>query len=186
MNGAVRDQVSLLSAVLSGITLLLVFGAVLQVIPPTWLPHPGDAILELIPHVNAAISVFAIGTITAGWLAIKRDAIRPHRRLMKVSVGLFAMFLGLYLYKVALLGPAPFPGPRAVYTSVYLPLLGIHILLAILCIPLLSYVLLVGLTHPISEIYQTRHRLVGRIAAPLWLISFILGLVVYLLLYWRY
>jgi putative membrane protein len=102
---------------------------------------------------------------------------------MLVSVGLFAVFLALYLYKVSIQGPAPFPGPESVYRFVYLPLLAVHILLAVVCVPLLYYVLLLGLTRPISDVFGTRHRRVGRIAASLWLVSFVLGNVVYAMLY---
>jgi putative membrane protein len=96
---------------------------------------------------------------------------------------LFATFLVLYLYKVVVAGPASFPGPESVYQFVYLPLLAIHILLAIVCIPLLYYVALLALTRPISEVFDTNHRRVGRVAASLWLISFVLGNVVYAMLY---
>ena len=84
---------------------------------------------------------------------------------------------------MTLLGPTEFPGPSAVYRRLYLPALAIHVTLAVVCIPLLYYVLLVGLTHPVAAVRRTRHRTVGRVAAPLWIVSFALGLVVYLLLY---
>ena len=132
------------------------------------------------------MSTVAIVTIVAGVLSARRGDYRRHRALMLVSVALFAVFLALYLYKVSIQGPAPFPGPGAVYRFVYLPLLAIHVLLAIVCVPLLYYVLLLGLTRPIAEIPGTRHRRVGRVAAALWLVSFVLGNAVYALLYLIY
>ena len=99
------------------------------------------------------------------------------------SLGLFVTFLVLYLYRISLDGPAPFPGPVVVYQFGYLPLLAIHVTLAIVCIPLLYYVLLLALTRPVAELPRTNHRRIGRIAASLWLVSFSLGIVVYLLLY---
>jgi putative membrane protein len=69
---------------------------------------------------------------------------------------------------------------------VYLPLLAIHIGLAIVCVPLLYYVLLLALTRPVTELPETPHRKVGRVAASLWLISFTLGVVVYAQLYLIY
>jgi putative membrane protein len=89
----------------------------------------------------------------------------------------------MYLYRVALLGPSEFTGPAAVEQFVYYPVLGIHILLAVVCIPLLYYVLLLGLTRPVSELSATKHPKVGRVAASLWMTSFALGVVVYLMLY---
>lgn len=178
-----RNHVPALTGLLSVVSLALVFGAALQVLPVGTLPRAPAPVLAAIPHVNAVISLLALGTITAGWRAIRRGDVDLHRAMMLVSFGLFAVFLVLYLYKVALEGPAAFPGPDAVYRFAYLPLLAIHVGLAVLCVPLLYYVLLLALTRPVGEIPRTRHRRVGRIAASLWLVSFVLGVVVYALLY---
>lgn len=177
-----RDHVPVLTGVLSVVSLALVFGAVLGVFEAV-APTAPEPVIDAIPHVNAVLSAVAIGTIVVGWRAIRRGAVERHRRLMLVTVGLFVAFLALYLYRVSLVGPAPFPGPDSVYQFVYLPVLAIHILLAIVCIPLLYYVLLLALTHEVAELPATNHPRVGRVAASLWLISFALGIVVYLLLY---
>ncbi|MFW6320372.1 MAG: DUF420 domain-containing protein [Halohasta sp.] len=182
MPQATREHVPLLTAVLSVVALGLVFSAVGGVIPK-WLLPRSEALIRLVPHLNAVISVAAIATIVSGWRAIRREEIDTHRKLMFVSFGLFAAFLVLYLYRVSLEGPSSFPGPDAVYQFVYLPLLAIHILLAVVCVPLLLYVLLLAISRPVAEIYRTRHRSVGQIAAVLWLISFSLGIVVYAMLY---
>jgi len=183
MRAFLRDRVRAASAVLGTISLLLVFAAAGQQIPTALLPSAPDAFLDAIPHANAAISLLAIGTITAGWRAIRRGAVDRHRKLMGISAGLFGAFLVLYLYRVALLGPHGFPGPDAVYLYLYLPLLAIHILFAVICVPLLWYVGLLGVTRSVPEIRESAHAKVGRVAAALWLISFSLGVVVYLLLY---
>jgi putative membrane protein len=177
-----RNHVPALAGLLSVVSLALVFGAVLGAFGGT-LPRAPDAVIETIPHVNAVISLIAIGTIASGWRAIRRGAVRRHRTLMVVSLVLFVAFLALYLYKVAIAGPTAFPGPEMVYQFVYLPILAVHILLAMVCIPLLYYVLLLALTRPIAEIPLTNHPRVGRVAASLWMVSFALGVVVYLLLY---
>jgi putative membrane protein len=175
-----------LTALLTVVSLALVFGAVLQVIPPEALPQASESALELIPHVNAVISTAAILTIAAGVREIKRGNVTRHRVLMLTSLALFVGFLGLYLYKVMLSGTASFPGPETIYQFVYLPVLAIHMILAIVCIPLLYYVLLLALTRPVSELYETSHKKIGRVAASLWLVSFVLGNVVYALLYLVY
>lgn len=181
-----RNHVPALTGLLSVVSLALVFGAVLGIVPDGALPRAPAAVINTIPHLNAVISVLAIGTIGSGWRAIRRGKIRRHRTLMGISLGLFIAFLTLYLYKVVLEGPAAFPGPETIYQFVYLPILAVHILLAIVCIPLLYYVLLLALTHSIEEIPRTNHPQIGRIAASLWLFSFALGVVVYLLLYTVY
>lgn len=181
MDVRVREHVPAVTGVLTVVSLALVFGAVLQALPG--LPRAPDAVLAAIPHANAVVSVAAIGTIAAGWRSIRRGAVRRHRAAMLTAMGLFALFLGLYLYRVSLEGPTEFAGPAAVRTFVYLPLLAVHILLAIVCIPLLYYVALLGLTRPPADVYRTNHARVGRVAVVLWLTSFVLGIVVYALLY---
>ena len=183
---AVRDHVLALSAVLSVASLALVFGAVFGALPVGDLPRAGPRLLAAIPHVNAVISLVALSTISLGWYWIRRGAVRRHRVAMLSSAVLFALFLGLYLYRVALHGPSDFAGPAAVYRFVYLPVLAVHVLLAVVCVPLLYYVLLIGLTHPVRAIPWTRHPRVGRVAATLWLVSFALGIAVYVLLYHAY
>jgi putative membrane protein len=178
-----RDHVPTVAALLSLCSLALVFGAALGAVPRALLPRAPPAVLAAVPHVNAAVSALAVLTIAGGVRAIRRGRVRRHRALMLLSTGLFATFLALYLYKVILQGPADFPGPGAVYRFVYLPLLGVHVLLAVVCIPLLYYVLLLAFSHPLSDLPSTRHPTVGRLAAALWVTSFVLGNVVYLLLY---
>jgi putative membrane protein len=177
-----REHVPALTALLTVASLALVFGAALQLLPVAALPSP-EGLLETIPHVNAVVSLTAIGTILAGVRAVRRGEVRRHRALMVTSFALFAAFLALYLYRVAVLGPTEFTGPAAVRTYLYLPFLFVHIALAILCVPFVFYALLVAGTRSVAEIYGTRHRTAGRIAAGLWLISFTMGLAIYAMLY---
>jgi putative membrane protein len=186
MQRVARERVPELTVLLTVVSLGLVFGAALRVIPASLLPVAPDAVFTAIPHVNAVVSTLAVGTILAGIVFARRGAYERHRAMMVTSLGLFAVFLVLYLYKVTIQGPAAFPGPAAVETYLYLPLLAIHILLAIVCVPLLYYVLLLAATRPIREVFGTKHRRVGRVAASLWLVSFVLGNVVYALLYLVY
>jgi putative membrane protein len=178
-----RNRVPELAAVLTVVSLALVFGAVLGAFPRTVVPRAPEAVLGAIPHVNALVSTVAVGTIVAGVVFARRRAIEKHRAMMVLSAVLFAVFLVLYLYKVTLDGPAAFPGPDAVYNWVYLPVLAVHIFLAIVCIPLVYYVLLLAATRPTSALSETPHARVGRVAATLWVLSFVLGNAVYALLY---
>jgi putative membrane protein len=172
-----------MTAVLSAVSLALVFAAAMRAIPDAFLPEAPAWLLAAIPHANAVVSLLAIGTILAGVRAIRRGDVGRHRRAMLATTALFATFLVAYLYRVALKGPTPFDGPAAVESFVYLPVLAIHILLAIVCVPLVIYALLLALTHSVSELPETRHPRVGRAAAALWLVSFTLGIIVYAMLY---
>jgi putative membrane protein len=177
-----RQNVPLLTAVCTVVSLAVVFGAALQAIPTDPLPA-SEGLLLAIPHVNALISLGALGTILGGVRAIRNGEVSKHRALMVASFGLFVLFLALYLYRVAILGPTEFPGPAVVRTYVYLPFLFVHIALAIVCVPFVFYALLSAGTRPVSAIYESNHRTAGRIAATLWVISFAMGIAVYAMLY---
>ncbi|MFB6224519.1 MAG: DUF420 domain-containing protein [Haloarcula sp.] len=178
-----RYRVPALTGLLTVVSLALVFGAVLGTIPQSALPHAPTAVLGAIPHLNAVISALAIGTIIAGVRAIRRGDIARHRKLMLTTFGLFALFLVLYLYRITLEGPTAFTGPSVVETYLYLPFLAIHILLAIVAIPAVYYVLLLAYTYPVAELPSTNHPRAGKLAAGLWLISFSMGIAVYVMLY---
>lgn len=186
MSSSVRtrigDHAPALATVLGIASAALVVAAVRGALPLDALPK-SEPLIDVIPHLNAAISLVAVGTILAGVRAIRRGNVDRHRRRMLSAFALFVAFLVLYLYKVALAGTTDFGSDGAVYTFVYLPVLAVHMLLAIVSLPLLYYVLLVAYSHPTSELPETPHPRVGRVAASLWGISFVLGIVVYLLLY---
>lgn len=187
MQQQVRAHVPALTGLLTAVSLALVFGAALGYIPSAFVPESPEWVLTAIPHINVLLSLGAITTISVGWHWIRNGEVEKHRLAMLASLGLFVGFLTLYLYRlISLGGPEPFPGPETVYQFVYLPLLGVHILLAVVCIPLLYYVLLLALSRPVSELRRTAHARIGRVAASLWLISFTLGVVVYLLLHGVY
>lgn len=180
-----RERILVLTALLSVVSLALVFAAALQALPTGSIPR-SEPLLTAIPHVNAIVSLLALGTIATGLHAIKHGNVARHRLSMLASFALFSSFLVLYLYRVALLGPSEFPGPDTVRTFVYLPFLAVHIGLAVLCVPFVFYALLSAGTRPISAIYRTNHARVGRIAATLWLVSFSMGIGIYSLLYHIY
>jgi len=182
MQAYAREHVGGLTAVLSAISLALVFGAVLGYVPETVLVRV-DPLVDVIPHLNVVISALAIGTILRGVRAIRRRDIETHRASMLASAGLFALFLVLYLYRISLEGPSEFGGPDAVYQYLYLPMLAIHILFAIIAVPVVYYVLLLATTRPVSALPETPHARVGRVAATLWLTSFALGICIWLMLH---
>ena len=182
MQSAFREHVIELTTVLSVVSLALVFGAVLGYVPESALPRI-DSLVAVIPHLNVLISATAIVTILGGVRAIRRRDIDTHRRLMLASAGLFALFLVLYLYRISLEGPSEFPGPETVYLYVYLPVLAVHIVLAVVAVPLVYYALLLATTRPVSALPATRHARVGRVAATLWLVSFAMGISIWLMLY---
>lgn len=182
LRSRIREHVLVTAAALSVVSLALVFAAALRVIPAELLPRAPDFVVDAIPHLNAVVSVVAFAVIIVGVRAIRQGDVERHQILMGTAFGLFAVFLVGYLYRVALIGPTPFPATGALETAYYV-ILGIHITLAVVCVPLLFYTLILAWSHPVTDIPKTNHRRVGRIAAPLWATSFALGVVVYLLIY---
>ena len=182
LRSRVREHVPATTALSSAVALSVVFAAALRVVPAAALPRAPEPVLDAIPHGNALVSALALMFVVAGVRAIRRGDVERHRRLMLGAFGLFAVFLVGYLYRVALLGPSEFAASGALETA-YLAVLAVHVTLAVVCVPLLFYVLLLAWVHPVAALPETNHPRVGRVAAPLWGVSFALGVVVYLLLY---
>ena len=183
MQAFAREHVPGLTVVLSAAALGLVFGAVGGLLPA---PPRVDPLVAAVPHLNAALSVFGFVAVADGWRRIRGGDVTAHRRRMVAGLAAFAAFLALYLYRLAVVGTKEFPGPEPVYTYLYLPVLGAHMLTAVLCVPLLVYVALLATTRPVPEIRRSLHPRVGWVAAALWLVSFAGGVAVYLLLYRLY
>jgi putative membrane protein len=174
-----------IAAVLSVFALGAIFAAVGGVLPADALPR-SERLVQAVPHLNAVLSLGALACIGLGVRWIRTGRVQRHRAAMLAAFAQFGGFLVLYLYKVVLAGATPFPGPEVMYTAVYLPLLTVHILLAVVCVPLLFYVLALATIHAVEDLPRTPHPRIGRLAAALWAISFTLGLVVYALLYLVY
>lgn len=143
-------------------------------------------LLAILPHAIAVVNTLAVFVLVAGWWFIRNGYVYLHRIAMPSALGLISLFLVMYVTRIYLGGIKEFPGPEGIYYYVYLPILIIHLTLSILCIQPVLYVALIGFTHRIEDISRTRHRMVGRIAVPAWILSLSLGLVVYVMLYREY
>ena len=173
----------LFTTVTSVLALSVVVTAASGRVPASVVPAAPAGVVAAIPYVNVVVSLVAIAVIVTGWRAIRAGRIRRHRTAMLVATGLFLVFLTLYCYRLTVLGGhVPFEGAASVYRFVYLPLLAIHVLLAIVCVPLLIDALAHALTVPTAELSTTRHPTVGRVAAALWIVSYGLGIGVFLVL----
>jgi len=145
-----------------------------------------NQLLGILPHAIAVVNALALVLLAAGWWLIRNGYIKLHRIAMPSALGLISLFLVMYVTRIYLGGIKEFPGPESIYIYVYLPVLIIHLALSIICVQPVLYVALIGLTRKIEDIPATKHRVVGRIAVPLWILSLALGLVVYVMLYRKY
>ena len=138
--------------------------------------------VAFLPHAIAFVNALSLVLLMAGWWLIRNGYIKLHRIAMPSALGLIFVFLVMYVTRVLLGGIKEFPGPESLYYFVYLPVLTVHLALSIICIQPVIYVALIGLTHTVEDIPRTKHRRVGRIAVPAWILSLALGLVVYVML----
>ena len=180
-SGPVKDHPAAVTAVLSVVGYGLVIGTFLGVVPGSIFP---DLSLEQVNRLSDAIAVVntvATLSLIAGWRWIRRDEVTKHATAMASAFGLILVFLVLYLTKIGGGGTKEFVGPQLAYYA-YLAMLAIHIILSIVSVPVVLYAIVLGVTHTPTELRDTAHARVGRIAAGAWILSLSLGVVAYLLL----
>lgn len=131
-----------------------------------------------LPHVEAACNAASALFLSAGFVAIRRRRVVLHRRLM---LGAFAFSLGfLTAYLLFHFGGGEerrFTG-TGVARAAYFALLGSHVLLAAVIVPLALRVLFLALAGREPE-----HRRAARVALPLWLYVDLSGVAVWYILY---
>jgi len=166
------------TAVLSLVGYVLVFGTFGGIFP---FPSISNETVILLSDAIAVVNTAALTAIVAGVYFIKTDQVRKHRAAMLTAFGLIILFLVLYLLKVgggfekSILVEGP------VYYA-YLIMLAIHILLSAISVPVVVHAVVLGLSHTPSELRETAHARVGRIAVAAWGLSLFLGIVTYVML----
>lgn len=174
-----RRRPAVLTAVLSVIGYVLVGGALYGYLP--LFPPLSNATVDLFSHLIAIVNLLALSALLVGYRFIRRGAVRKHRVAMLTAFGLIVVFLVLYLWKTGGGFEKAITATGVVKTA-YLAMLGIHIALSVIAVPVVLYAVILGLTHDPEELRDTRHPQVGRIAVAAWSLSLFLGIVTYLLL----
>lgn len=178
----VRAHPAAVTAAISAVGYVVVLGTLQGLAPPGFYPDLSLQLVNRLADAIAVVNTTATAALVYGYLAIRRGQVRCHRAAMLVAFGLILLFLVLYLLKVGGGGTKAFVGPDGAYL-VYIGLLGVHIVLSILSVPLVVYQVVTALTHSTAELgARTRHRQVGRVAVAAWTVSLSLGVVTYLLL----
>lgn len=182
VRGPVRDRPLAVTIALSIVGYVAVLGVFLSPSFAALFPRLSQPQVEFLTHAIAAVNSLTILTLSLGWYWIRAGEVKKHAAAMTTSFVLILIFLGMYLPRVAGGGTKYFEGPDPAFYA-YLVMLGIHIVLSILAVPVVIYAIVLGLTHTERELRtETPHRRIGRIAAGSWLLSLILGVVAYLLL----
>lgn len=144
--------------------------------------RPVASFLDLIPPMNAGLVALVGVLILIAVHYIRQGRVQVHKRLMITAASLFGVFLVLYLTRMVLHGPTSFvetnPAAPAWAATFYYVFLGIHMVLAVATIGLIPVVFYRALNQHWQE-----HRRLARKVAPMWLISIVMGIAVYFLLF---
>lgn len=148
-------------------------------------PAISESTVEVLSHVIAVVNTATIACLLAGWYWIRADRVRRHRLAMLAATALIVVFLVLYLTKTGgggrkeVVAGAPLRG-------LYLGMLGVHVVLSMLAVPLVLYALTLAYAYTPTELRGTRHARVGQVAATAWLVSLALGVAAFLMLAFYY
>ncbi|PCH75776.1 MAG: hypothetical protein COB98_08190 [Flavobacteriaceae bacterium] len=129
-----------------------------------------------LPPIYAAINAFtAIVLVLAVW-AVSTEKVKLHEKLIKVAMGLSAVFLVLYIAYHMTSNSTSFGGEGTIKYVYYFILIS-HIILSVIVIPFVLVTFVRGITGDIE-----RHKKIAKYTFPLWLYVAVTGVVVYLMI----
>jgi putative membrane protein len=129
-----------------------------------------------LPALNALLNGLCALTLCVGLYFIKRHKREAHRRSMLLAFVFSSAFLVSYIVNHALHGDTIFPGHGPVRT-LYLTILGSHVILSIVALPMVLTTFFFSLTGRFAM-----HRRIARFTFPIWLYVSITGVAVFVFL----
>ncbi len=129
-----------------------------------------------LPVLNALLNGLCAITLCVGLYFIKHRNREAHSRSMLLAFAFSSAFLVSYIVNHALHGDTFFPGHGAVRT-LYLTILGSHVILSIVALPMVLTTFFFSLTGRFAM-----HRQIARWTFPIWLYVSITGVVVFVFL----
>lgn len=178
-----REHPGAVAAVLTVVAYVVVVGTIYGDVG--LYPEISESTVDLLAHAIAVINTVTVACLLGGWYWIRADEVRKHRAAMLAATALIVVFLVLYLQKTGGGGRKEVVS-AAPLQELYLAMLGIHILLSMVAVPLVLYALTLAYTNTTTGLRETAHARVGRVAAATWLVSLVLGVVAYLMLTFYY
>ena len=130
-----------------------------------------------LPTLNAVFNGLSAVSLLIGFTFIKARKIAQHRAAMITAFIFSTLFLIGYILHHKLHGDVLYPA-HAAFRTPYLWLLGSHILLAIVALPMVLVTFFFSLTGRIRQ-----HRAIARWTFPLWLYVSITGVITYVMLH---
>jgi putative membrane protein len=160
-----------------------IFNAVLSALALAFLAYillvrrgAGGADLRFLPPVNAALNATAGALLVAGWLAIKRRAIRVHKYLMVAAFAASALFLVCYLAYHFVHGDTKYQG-EGTLRAIYFFVLISHIVLSMGIVPMALTAFFFAFKRQFA-----RHKKVAKVLLPIWLYVSITGVAIFFML----
>ena len=129
-----------------------------------------------LPALNAILNGASAVALLIGFTFVKARKIPQHRAAMMTAFVFSTLFLVSYIAHHALHGDVRYPAHAALRT-LYLWLLGSHIILAIVALPMVLVTFFFSLTGRIRQ-----HRGIARWTFPLWLYVSVTGVITYVML----
>ena len=131
---------------------------------------------SFLPPIYATINGITAVLLIVAVVAIKNQRRSLHETLMKICMGLSALFLTMYVAYHMTSEPTSYGGTGWT-KSLYFFILITHILLSVGVIPLVLFTFL----RAWRKDFQ-RHRKLAKIAFPIWLYVAVTGVIVYLMI----
>jgi putative membrane protein len=129
-----------------------------------------------LPALNALLNGLCALALCVGLYFIKHHNREAHRKSMLLALAFSSIFLISYIVNHALHGDTLFPGHGLVRT-LYLSILGSHVILSIVALPMVLTTFFFSLTGRFAM-----HRRIARVTFPIWLYVSITGVVVFFFL----
>ncbi|MEI6669712.1 MAG: DUF420 domain-containing protein [Acidobacteriota bacterium] len=130
-----------------------------------------------LPALNATLNAVAAICLAAGYAMIRQRRRHAHRACMLAACAASVLFLTSYLVYHANAGAKLYPG-TGLLMVVYFVILGTHVVLAAVIVPMAITTLVRALRGAFD-----RHKRIARWTLPLWIYVSVTGVVIYLMLY---
>ncbi len=147
-----------------------------------WILYVKEPLVEFedrflfLPALNALLNAFSATCVILGVRAIRRHRPRIHMRFVLSGCFFTVVFLISYIFHHVLHGNTPFLGTWWL-KAFYFGMLGTHILVAAVTLPLILTTLYLAFTGQFSV-----HRRLARYTFPAWLYMSVTGVLIFLLL----
>ena len=126
-----------------------------------------------LPFFHAILNGFTAILVFTGFMLIKNKKANLHKLAMLSAFVLSSVFLVSYVISKLTNAPVPFGGEGAI-RYVYFFILGSHILLSVLVLPLAMFSIYRGITGEFEK-----HKAIVKYTFPIWMYVSITGVLVY-------